>query len=76
MLMESKILETTLDNAWLAATQQYFDSPNESTRIAMNTVAGIIREVKRELFAQEQAEQKKRRSIELREWIEWLKEYA
>ena len=76
MLMETKILEDTLQNAWLAISGQYIDSPDEATRIALNTLAAIIREVNGTLFEFNDRESRERRAIEVKEWIEWLKEYA
>lgn len=74
MEMESKILKDTLINAWQAVVEQYKESPDESTRIAMNNLGKIIHEVDHRLFEIQNQEKNKQRAIELAEWIEWLKE--
>ena len=74
--MAIEIVEKTLDNAWCALAHQYVDSPNESSRIAMNLLAKIIGKVKSDLNEIQLQEEKERCAVELQEFIEWFKEYA
>ena len=74
--MKEQILINTLDNAWNALSEYYVDSPDESTRIAMNKLSQIINKVKKDLFDIEKAENKARQAIELQEWREYMKGWA
>lgn len=69
--MDKKILENTLDNAWLALAEQYQKSPDEKTRQAMNLLKSLVGKVKSELFAIEERERHKH-EMSVDKWIEWL----
>lgn len=71
--MDKKIMIESLENAWSALARQYVDSPDESTRKAINIVAGLVGEVRSRIESHEESERKEQEKISIQEWEEWLK---
>lgn len=72
--MDESVVIQTLENAWYALCERYNKCPDETIRSATNITASIIAETKRRLLEIKHTEQKKKDSISIAEWCEWLKE--